>query len=154
MRRAGDDLRIRRVRGDLRFAQAPIVAHLLIHVLRIEVCIEQQDAVRNIVERVAQYFELVGVTDNIGNVGVAEQPAAVRKNRALQTNDLTIGAAQIEGGGIAGPDQTHAFGDVGVEIGVGGFISVGIAADTSAQQTQALSPRSGRASSTSCGTRD
>ena len=95
----------------------------------IHVCIEQNDAVLHIVEGVTQYLQFIGMPNDIGNVRVAEHAAAIREDGALQSNGFTAGATQVERCRVTIPDQARdTFGNIGIEFGRGGLISIGIAA--------------------------
>ena len=81
-----------------------------------EIGIKQQDAILNIVQRAAQHLQLVGVSHDIGDQCVGEQPAAVRKNRALRPDHLAVRSAQVEWRGVAGSNETYSLGDECIEI--------------------------------------
>jgi hypothetical protein len=53
MRRIADQIKIGRMGLHLLFGDTPIFPHLLVQELRFQIAVQQQDAVRDIVERVA-----------------------------------------------------------------------------------------------------
>ena len=68
------------------------------------------------------------MADDVGHVGIADHPAAIRQVRALHPDHLAIGAAQIERLGVACPHQTDALGDIGVDIFGLDLVGLGVTA--------------------------
>lgn len=75
-----------------------------------------------------QHLQLVGVADDVGDIGIADHPAAIGQVRALHPDHLAIGAAQVERPGVACPHQTNALGDIGVDTFGLDLASVGVTA--------------------------
>ena len=124
----GDQTRIRRMHRGLFFRYAPILPHFPVQELRIEIRIKQQNAVLDVVECAAQHLQFVGVSHDIGDHCVGEQPAAVRKNRALRPDHLAVGSAQVKRRGVTGLNETYSLGDECIEIARLGLIGLVIAA--------------------------
>ena len=101
--------------GGLFLAQAPKHAHLAIEKLGIEIAVEQGDAFGDIVERAAQDFQFVHVTNDVGYIRIGDDPAAVRQTSALNPHHLAVGEAHVDRGGVAFPDRANAIGDVTID---------------------------------------
>ena len=93
-----------------------------------EIAVQHDDALGDVVERTAQHLQFVGVADDVGHVGIADHPAAIRQVRALHPDHLAIGPAQIERIGVACPHQTDALGDIGVDISGLDLVGLGVTA--------------------------
>ena len=128
MRRVPYQGLIGRTAGGLLLGNAPEGSHLPVQELGIEIAVQHDDALGNVVERAAQHFQFVGVADDVGHVGVADHPAAVRQVRALHPDHLAIGSAQVERPGVACPHQTDALGDIGVDILGVDLVGLGVTA--------------------------
>ena len=114
--------------GGMFLGNRPMLPHLAVHKLRIEVAVEQDNAFRNVVEGAAKNFQFVHVTNDVGHVGVADHPAAIRQVGALHPDRVATGASQIERRGVAFPDQANTVGDISIDLGGCDLIRHGIAA--------------------------
>jgi hypothetical protein len=108
----------------------PQATHGAIHELRIEVAVEQNDAGLHIVECGAHHGEMVGLSDDVGDVSIAQHAPAVGQHGALEAQHLAAGQPEIARGRIACDDRLDALGDIGLEILSADLIGAGFAAVT------------------------
>ena len=101
---------------DLLLAHLPEFPHPAIEEHRIEIAIEQHDAVLHVLERPGQHLQLVRRAHDVGYGRVAHHPAAVGQRRALTSDDITIAAPEIDRVCVPYAHEADAFGKVGFEL--------------------------------------
>ncbi len=133
LRRKGLDLLQRRVRRDraaiareqrdvgrmprnLLLGHLPEFPHSPIEEDRIEIAVEQDDAVFDVLERTGQHLQLVRRAHDVGHRRVANHPAAVGQRRALTANHVAIAAPEIDRVDVPDADETDALCNIGFEL--------------------------------------
>lgn len=78
--------------------------------------VKQYDAILYLIERCVQLLELPIAVNDVGDVGIGQQPAAVRQCNAPRARYLAVGEAHLDRRRIAGGDGLQTLRDKGIKI--------------------------------------